>query len=96
VQTPVPSVRANARPPRLDVSRTAHRFNDHAPVTEPRQPAPVPTLALRVEHAAASFGLSESAFRRDVLPNVRSVKVGRVRVVAVIELERWLYLNGRL
>ena len=65
-------------------------------MTEPRQPAPVPTLALRVEHAAASLGLSESAFRRDVLPNVRSVKVGRVRVVAVIELERWLYLNGRL
>jgi hypothetical protein len=27
---------------------------------------------------------------------VRSVKVGRVRVVAVIELERWLYLNTEL
>jgi hypothetical protein len=25
---------------------------------------------------------------------VRSVKVGRVRVVPVIELERWLYLNA--
>jgi hypothetical protein len=61
-------------------------------VTEPRQPAPVPTL----EHAAASIGLSESAFPRDVLPNVRSVKVGRIRVVAITELERWLYLNGRL
>jgi len=71
-------------------------FDDHAPVTEPRPPTQVPTLALRVEHAAASLGLSESAFRRDVLPNVRSVKVGRVRVIAVIELERWLYLNGRL
>jgi hypothetical protein len=31
-----------------------------------------------------------------VLPNVRSVKIGRVRVIAVIELKRWLYLNGRL
>jgi hypothetical protein len=51
-------------------------FDDHALVTEPQQPAAVPTLALRVKHAAASLGLSESAFRRDVLPNVRSVKVG--------------------
>jgi hypothetical protein len=71
-------------------------FDNHAPMTEPRQSAPVPTLALRVEHAAASLGLSESTFRRDVLPNVRSVKVGRVHVVAVIELERWFYLHGRL
>jgi hypothetical protein len=76
--------------------RSHAAFNDHAHVTEPRQPAPVPTLALRVEQAAVSLGLSESTFRRDVLPNVRSVKIGRVRIVAVTELERWLYLNGRL
>lgn len=59
-------------------------------------PGHVPTLALHVEHAAASLGLSASAFRRDVLPTIRSVKVGRVRIVAVTELERWLYLDGCL
>lgn len=32
----------------------------------------------------------------DVLPHVRAVKVGEARVVAVVELERWLYLNRRL
>lgn len=66
-------------------------------MTEPSQPAPIPTLALRVEHAAASLGLCESTFRRDVLPNVRSVKVGRIRIVAITELERLpLGMEGRV
>lgn len=65
------------------------------PVTAPREPAEIPALALPVAQAAASLGLSENHFRRDVLPHVRTIKVGRVRIVPVIELERWLYLNGR-
>ena len=64
-------------------------------MTPPRQPAEAPSLALTVEQAAASLGLSQSHFREHVLPHVRSIKVGRVRIVAVIELERWLYLHGR-
>ena len=64
-------------------------------MTEPRPHLDPPTLALPVAQAAASLGLSENHFRRDVLPQVRSIKVGRVRIVPVIELERWLYLNGR-
>ena len=46
--------------------------------------------------AARSIGLSESVFRREVLPQIRSVQVGRQRLIAVIELERWLYLNGHI
>ena len=57
-------------------------------MTKPQQAPLVPQLALRVADAAAAIGLSESAFRREVLPHVRSVKVGRARVVAVVELER--------
>lgn len=67
-------------------------------VTAPRQPADVPALALPVEQAAASLGLSENhwlylngrfaGFRQHVLPHVRTIKVGRVRIVPVIELER--------
>ncbi len=41
-------------------------------------------------------GLSETNFRTNVLPYVRSIKVGRARIVPVIELERWLHLNGRI
>ncbi|HUR86950.1 MAG TPA: hypothetical protein VMY78_16575 [Solirubrobacteraceae bacterium] len=64
-------------------------------MTEPTEPAHVPSLALPVDYVAASLGLSENHFREHVLPHVRSIKVGRVRIVPVIELERWLYLNGR-
>lgn len=59
-------------------------------------PVEVPALALTVADAARSIGLSESVFRREVLSELRSVQVGRQRVIAVIELERWLYLNGRM
>ena len=65
------------------------------PVTEPRPPLDVPTLALPVDQAAAAVGLSETNFRNNVLPHVRSIKVGRARVVPVIEFERWLYLAAR-
>ena len=64
-------------------------------MTAPRPPADIPSLALPVDQAAASLGLGESHFRQHVLPHVRTIKVGRVRIVPVIELERWLYLNGR-
>ena len=64
-------------------------------VTAPREPADLPSLALPVNQAAASLGLSENHFRRHVLPEVRSIKLGQVRIVPVVELERWLYLNGR-
>jgi hypothetical protein len=56
-------------------------------VTAPREPANVPALALPVAQAASPLGVSENHFRRDVLP-VRSIKVGNVRIVPVIELER--------
>jgi hypothetical protein len=65
-------------------------------VTEPKPHIDPPALALQVAQAAAALGLSENHFRSEVLPHVRSIKVGRVRIVPVIELERWLYLNGRL
>jgi hypothetical protein len=65
-------------------------------VTREKLPVDIPVLALTVAEAARSVGLSESVFRREVLSQVRSVQVGRRRVVAVVELERWLYLNGRI
>lgn len=61
-------------------------------MTEPTRSTDVPTLALQIDQAAASIGVSENHFRRYVLPNVRTVKVGRIRLVPVIEIERWLYL----
>jgi hypothetical protein len=65
-------------------------------VTSKKPPVDIPLLALTVGEAARAIGLGEHVFRREVLPQVRSVKVGRQRLVAVIELERWLYLNGEI
>ncbi|MDP1857208.1 MAG: hypothetical protein Q8K82_00975 [Gemmatimonadaceae bacterium] len=64
-------------------------------VTAPREPADVPALALPVAQAAASLGLSENHFRHEILPQVRSIKVGKVRIVPVIEFEWWLHLHAR-
>lgn len=64
-------------------------------MTRPTEPADLTALALPVDRAAAALGLSENHFRRDVLPQVRSVKVGKTRIVPVVELERWLYLHAR-
>jgi hypothetical protein len=50
---------------------------------------PVPRIALRPDEAAVALGLSRSIFYRDVLPGLRTVTVGRVRLVPVSELERW-------
>jgi hypothetical protein len=50
----------------------------------------VPRLALRVEEAAASLGISDDAYREHVAPFVRIVRRGRLKLVAVRELERFL------
>jgi hypothetical protein len=54
----------------------------------------VPRLALRVEEAAASLGISDDAYREHVAPFVRIVRRGRLKLVAVEELERFLNENA--
>lgn len=55
---------------------------------KPRRP--VPRLALRVEEAAESIGVSVDHFQRHVQGELRCVYSGRVRLYPVSELERWL------
>jgi hypothetical protein len=50
----------------------------------------LPRLALRPEEAARALGVGRSFFFAQVLPELRTVRRGRVRLVAVAELERWL------
>lgn len=52
--------------------------------------APVPRLALTREEAAAAIGMSLDSFERHVQPTMRIVRAGRLRLVPVAELERWL------
>jgi excisionase family DNA binding protein len=58
------------------------------------QPRLLPRLALRREEAAASLGVSLDYFEDHIQPELRLVRRGRLRLVAVRELERWLEANG--
>jgi len=52
--------------------------------------APIPRLALTREEAAAAIGIGLDSFERYVQPTIRLVRLGRMRLVPVHELERWL------
>lgn len=56
--------------------------------------APIPRLALTREEAAASIGMGLDSFERHVQPTVRLVRLGRLRLIPVRELERWLDENA--
>lgn len=56
--------------------------------------APIPRLALAREEAASSLGMSLDSFERHVQPTLRMVRLGRMRLVPVRELERWLEDNA--
>jgi hypothetical protein len=62
-------------------------------VTERSPRAPIPPLALTAARAAGALDMSEDAFREHVAPELRWVRCGRKRLVAVAELERWLEEN---
>ena len=60
-----------------------------------RQRPEPPRLALGPAEAAASLGVSREFFDTHVLPNVKSVRVGRRILVSVRELEAWLEREQR-
>jgi hypothetical protein len=60
-------------------------------VTAPRDPRPAPPrLALRPEEAAESIGVSRDYFDEHVADELRWVRRGRLKLVAVAELQSWL------
>jgi excisionase family DNA binding protein len=50
----------------------------------------VPQLALRPEQAAQALGVSRSFFFAEILPELRVVRCGRLRLVPLRSLEDWL------
>jgi excisionase family DNA binding protein len=50
----------------------------------------VPRLALTVTEAAEALGVSLDFFSSHVAPDLRVVRRGRKKLIAVAELERWL------
>jgi hypothetical protein len=57
--------------------------------------APIPRVALSREEAASSLGMSLDSFERHVQPTLRLVRLGRLRLVPVAELERWVDDNAQ-
>jgi len=55
---------------------------------------PIPRLALTREEAAAALGMSLDSFERHVQPALRIVRLGRMRLVPVDELRRWVDENA--
>jgi excisionase family DNA binding protein len=56
--------------------------------------ASTPRLALTRPEAAASLGMSLDSFERYVQPELRLIRRGRLRLIPVRELERWLESNA--
>lgn len=51
-------------------------------------------LALNVTEACEALGISWPTWREHVMPEVKIVRRGRLKLVAVSELQRWLDANG--
>jgi hypothetical protein len=62
---------------------------------DPPSVAPIPRLALSREEAAHALGMSLNSFERHVQPTIRLVRLGRMRLVPIRELERWLGENAQ-
>jgi excisionase family DNA binding protein len=71
------------RPKPSKVAGIGKTFGAEAPHTQSR-------LALSPNEAAAALGVSRDYFDEHVGPELRIVRRGRRRLIAVQELERWL------
>jgi hypothetical protein len=49
---------------------------------------------MRARLALEALGISVDSFERYVQPELRLIRRGRLRLIAVKELERWLETNG--
>jgi hypothetical protein len=63
------------------------------PAIEPRiggLPRGVPRLALTRLEAAISLGISVDSFERYVQPHLKLIRRGKLRLVPIAELQRWV------
>jgi excisionase family DNA binding protein len=56
----------------------------------------VPRLALTREEAAQALGVGLTTFKTKVQPQLRIVRRGKVRLIPIAELERWLQENAEV
>lgn len=56
--------------------------------------AAIPRLALSPDHAAEALGVSRDFLDEHIGPELRWIRRGRRKLVAIAELERWLAESG--
>src|SRR5688572_28577762 len=78
--------------PRQGASRlsTNSAAMDRATTTHRSRQSTAPRLALSPDEAAVALGVSRDFFDQHIAHELRVVRRGRRRLVAVAELERWL------
>jgi hypothetical protein len=54
----------------------------------------IPSLALNVGETCEALGVSHETWVRYIAPDVKIVRVGRRKLIAVSELQRWLDVHG--
>ena len=57
-------------------------------------PRTVPRIALSYAEAAEALGMGQTSFEKYVLPDVKVIYRGKLRLVPVPELERWADQNA--
>ena len=67
---------------------------DASPKAKRPLAAPVPRLSLNVGEACLALGISWDLWREHIEPDIRLVRVGRRKLVAISELQRWLDANA--
>ncbi len=55
---------------------------------------PLPRVALSRQEAAAALGMSLDSFERHVQPELCLIRRGKLRLVPLVELERWAIENA--
>jgi hypothetical protein len=61
---------------------------------KPRRRPPAHRLAMTRAEAASALGVSINSFERHVQPELRIVRRGKLRLIPVREIERWLEENA--
>jgi hypothetical protein len=87
---------AQSRPPARDrkaLVSSARRTDPPAAIRGAGSIEP-PRLALDVSECCAALGVSWDFWTQHVAPEVRIVRRGRRKLIAVVELERWLDANA--
>ena len=54
----------------------------------------VPRVALSRQEAALSLGMSLDSFERHVQPELKLIRKGKLRLIPLVELQRWAIDNA--